>query len=163
MNEKIRERDFNRLVAAFREMESPLQFRKAALKIALNETKWGAWEKIGITEDALEVVRANKAKGDDHLFRHLQAAHRVCRDEYCRRLVSEEMENPYLYMREVAKCVLATKAENNSKLGGWDHFSEIHPTDPDMFCHGASNYAKKTHSAFPAFMKLVNGENDHGS
>jgi len=156
MNKKILEHDFNRLVAAFREMKSPLQFRKAALKIALNETRWGAWEKVRITEDALAVVRANIAKGDDHLFRHLQAAHRVSRDEYCRRLVSEEMENPYKYMRDVAECVLATKAENSSRLGGWDHFSRIHPTDPDMFGHGASNTAKKTHPSFPAFMQLVN-------
>ena len=57
------EHDFNLLVAAFRQMKSSVQFRKAALKIALNETKWNGWTKIGITEDALAVVRENMAQG----------------------------------------------------------------------------------------------------
>jgi hypothetical protein len=157
MKDLTLERDFNRLVTAFREMESPVQFRKAALKIALNETRWGGWEKVGITEDALAVVRENLASGI-HLFKGLQAAHKVSRDEYCLRLVSEDLENPYQYMRSMSACVLATPVENTSTMSGWDHFSKIHSVDPDMFGHGASNVAKKRHPSFPAFMALVKGE-----
>jgi hypothetical protein len=159
MNEQQREKNFNLMIAAFRQMEGDSRTIKGMLTIALNDTRWGSFRKFGITQDALEVARKNRAEfGDGETykwFKNLEAAHKTSRAEYCLRLVLEDLPNPYQYLLEIARCVIATKAEN--KTPGWDHFSKIHPLSPELFGHGASNFVLKRHPDYPAFVALLEG------
>jgi len=123
---------------------------------ALGDTRWGTYSKYGITEEALKVVRANRDVGKENWFSGTQAAHDVSKKKYCHRPLTENMDNPYQYMRSVDRCIQATTAENRGN--GWDHLSKVYSLNPDLFREDTSTVVKKRHPDYPAFLALVAGD-----
>lgn len=153
MNSEQLEHNFNSLVSAFRTMEGSARVRAAMLSTAMKDIRWGAWDKLGVTEEALHQVAANRENGK-HDFFMCETAHEVPRRDTTLKLVTEEMENPYKFMRESSHCVVATREENREQEGH-GHFSRIHPLDPSLFTTGIMPKLRKRHAERPEFEALV--------
>jgi len=71
------ESNFKLMIAAFRQMEGEPRDIASLLNIALKNTKWGTYQKHGITLDALRRVRDNRAKNPkgNYWFKGIEAAH----------------------------------------------------------------------------------------
>ena len=149
------EKNFNLLISAFRQMDGDPRQLAALLNTALKDTKWGTYQKYGITLAALILVaknRANKPK-NGYWFKGVESAHIHKKEKWTFLLVTEDIESPYLFMLEHDKCILATAEEND--IEGSGHWSKIFDLDPSLFGNGARPNLLKRHERYENFIKLI--------
>ncbi|RLA41016.1 MAG: hypothetical protein DRR06_16610 [Gammaproteobacteria bacterium] len=153
------EHNFNLLIVAFRQMEGEPRELASLLNTALKNTKWGTYQKHGITQKALIRVRANRAEKpkDGYWFKGVEAAHVHQKASWTLRLITEDIDNPYQFMLERDKCMLTTSEEND--LEGTAHWSVITPLDPSLFGNGARPNILRRHPKFSDFIALLDTVN----
>lgn len=149
------ENNFNLLIEAFRQMEGEPREVVALLNTALKNTKWGTYQKHGITLNALRRVRDNRANNpkDGYWFKGVEAAHVHQKAAWTLQLVTENIDDPYQFMLEHDQYILTTREEKVTE--GSAHWSEITSLDPSLFGNGTRPNLRKRHPGFPGFIERV--------
>jgi hypothetical protein len=149
------EHNFNLLIQTFRQMEGEPRDLASLLNTALKNTKWGTYQKHGITLEALRRVRDNRSRNpkDGYWFTGVEAAHVHQKSAWTLRLVTEDIDDPYRFMLAHDQCILTTREENDTE--GCVHWSSITPLDPSLFGNGTRPNLRKRHPGFQSFIDLL--------